>query len=702
MRRAHTRSDPVRVRVAILTLALSIVGLVGIAENEAHREVVTLLDTHVARAATIARSPQRRIDVDTLANARRTAVYVARREEARAGETTIVPVVVRNLGETVWPRAGAGAVRLAYHLYDASGALVTWDGARTELPRDIGPGESETVVMLFHAPGRTGRYTVRPDLIREGVAWFSSGEAPAGSLTIRVSDDLDATYDALTTPAAIVPGGEAIVDVRVHNDGFTAWQSGGDHPVRLAYHWIDASGGARVWDGPRAALGRDLAPGDTASLAVSVRAPDDEGTYTLVWDMVEEGVGWFSGHGVPALPQTVTVARDLTLYGKGWGHGIGLSQWGAQGWAQGAAGPRLTGEQIAAKYFPLASLDLQPASRPFRVLLSAPSTGCVGHTIWNSAHMRSAGGMRLVNDADPTLVYLEVGPDRPVRFGVVGDTTLVAVDEWTGRVVFEGEGTSLTLVPAQWWDPIEVAEKGLAYRGNLLVQVRDDAMLRVVNYVASDDYMKGTLPGEMPGDWEMEALRAQAITARTYAAWRQATAGDRTWDVRDDTADQCYGGRTFESPRTTRAVESTPATILTYGGRAIRALFSASDGGITENVGCLLDAERAGGSWRCAEGWPYLEVVDDPAEALARDARGGMPHQSWIASFSGAEIREQIIEDYGVDIGAYVSLGFNMSPGGRPISVRVAGTHASVDLKGDRFLRATLGLKSTLVRTFPF
>ena len=79
-----------------------------------------------------------------------------------------------------------------------------------------------------------------------------------------------------------------------------------------------------------------------------------------------------------------------------------------------------------------------------------------------------------------------------------------------------------------------------------------------------------------------------------------------------------------------------------------------------------------------------------------------MPHASWSASFGGAEIRRQINEDYGIDIGSFVSLEFNLSPGGRPVSVLVRGSDAWVDLKGDRFLRTTLGLKSTLVRTIPF
>jgi hypothetical protein len=114
------------------------------------------------------------------------------------------------------------------------------------------------------------------------------------------------------------------------------------------------------------------------------------------------------------------------------------------------------------------------------------------------------------------------------------------------------------------------------------------------------------------------------------------------------------------------------------------------------------EAERAAGTWRCAEGWPYLSVVDDPAELVAYDARGDMPFGLWSESFTGQQIRHEIFVDYGVDIGGFVAMQFNESPGGRPISVRVQGTAASVDLKGDRFLRNTLGLRSTLVRTWPF
>jgi stage II sporulation protein D len=635
-----------------------------------------------------------------------TSAYIAEPDgplrPAAPGETRSVAVVVNNESDTIWSAAGSNPVKLSYHLYDATGKLLAWDGLRTALPHDIVPGFGGLIPLEVALPTWTGTYTVKPDLIREGKTWFSASAQVGAGFPLRVTTDLDAGYGPTTAPTSIVPGGEVNIEVPLTNTGLRTWAAGGDHPIRLGYHWFDMSSQAIVWDGARTRLPHDVAPGETVRVTVDMRAPDAEGAYALGWDMVEEGAHWFSAAAVPMREDLVVVRRDgVTLYGKGWGHGIGLSQWGAQGWAEGVTGVRLGGEQIVAKYFPGAQLATQPLSLPFRVLLSAPSTGCVGRTIWDVARMSSAGGMRLVNNADPSVVYFEASPDEPIRF-VASGSTLIATDAWSGRRVYMGEDI-VTLVPTQWWDPIAIDEKGLAYRGNLQIQTRDEGYLRVVNFVSSDDYMRGALPGEMPGNWEYEALRAQAITARTYAAWRQATAGDRTWDVRDDTADQCYGGHSFENPRASAAVASTASLILTYAGQPIRALYASSSGGISENVGCVLDAERVGGTWRCAKGWPYLAVVADPAEALAYDPRGQNPHDElWARTFSGPEIRDQIIEDYGVDIGDFVAMQFNLGPGGRPVSVVVRGTQDFVDLKGDRFLRTTLGLKSTLVRAIPF
>jgi peptidoglycan hydrolase-like amidase len=689
-------SEVVRLRAFLLGLAVGGV-LVGAAAWQTVAPGETGWPSAVGdapgRAATLGRGGPRDSAPAMLS---RTAASIDRPDgpelPAAPGETRSIEVMVRNEGNVTWEANGSGRVMLSYHLYDEAGKLLAWDGLRTTLPHDISPGYSGPLALSVALPTTTGTYSVKPDLIRDGQAWFSATGAHASAFPLRVTTALDASYGRTTSPASIVPGGEVNIEVRVKNAGLEVWPAGGENPIRLGYHWFDMSSRAVVWDGARTLLPRDVAPGEELTLTVDMRAPQSEGAYALSWDMVQEGKSWFSRAAVPMKQELVVVQHGVTFYGKGWGHGIGLSQWGAQGWAEGATGVRLTGEQIVAKYFPGAQLATQPISLPFRVLLSAPSTACIGRTIGSIARMQSAGGMRLVNDADPSVVYFDAGPGQPVRFTTSG-STLIATDGWSGRSVYVGDDI-VTLVPKQWWDPIGIDQKGLEYRGNIQVQVRDEGNLRVVNYVASDDYMRGALPGEMPDYWELEALRAQAITARTYAAWRQSTAGDRTWDVRDDTADQCYGGKSFESPRSSAAVQSTPAAILTYAGKPIRAL--------SENVGCLLDAERVGTTWKCAEGWPYLAVVEDPAELAAYDRKGDMPHDLWVRSFSGDVIREQIIEDYGLDIGTFVSMEFNMSPGGRPISVLVRGTHDGVDLKGDRFLRTTLGLKSTLVRMIPF
>src|SRR5438045_9175104 len=112
--------------------------------------------------------------------------------------------------------------------------------------------------------------------------------------------------------------------------------------------------------------------------------------------------------------------------------------------------------------------------------------------------------MRRHSNAVPGVVYVDTYTDQPVRFETSG-TTLVAVDEWSGEVVFSGEATRLRLVPKQWWDPIGIAEKGLWYRGSMTVEVRGDDQLRIVNEVSSDDYLMAALPGEVASPVVMEA-----------------------------------------------------------------------------------------------------------------------------------------------------------------------------------------------------
>src|SRR4029079_9610693 len=126
-------------------------------------------------------------------------------------------------------------------VYDASGTLVAWDGLRSALPEDVAPGSEATVAMVLTAPLVTGSCTVKPDLIREGEAWFSSGDAAPGAFTLRVTTDLDAGYGPTTAPATIVPGGDVSIAGQLANPGLRAWPAGAPTPVRLGYHWLDGT-----------------------------------------------------------------------------------------------------------------------------------------------------------------------------------------------------------------------------------------------------------------------------------------------------------------------------------------------------------------------------------------------------------------------------------------------------------------------------
>ena len=129
-----------------------------------------------------------------------------------------------------------------------------------------------------------------------------------------MTTDLDAGYGTTTVPAAIVPGGEVPVEVRVTNTGLQSWPAGGDAPVRLGYHWIDGDGTAVVWDGARVPLERDVPAGPRRLAHANVRAPDHEGDHLLVWDMVQDGgIGWFSGQAVPPKSQIVSVCDGVTI-----------------------------------------------------------------------------------------------------------------------------------------------------------------------------------------------------------------------------------------------------------------------------------------------------------------------------------------------------------------------------------------------------
>lgn len=127
-----------------------------------------------------------------------------------------------------------------------------------------------------------------------------------------------------------------------------------------------------------------------------------------------------------------------------------------------------------------------------------------------------------------------------------------------------------------------VNAKNKWYRGYLMIQNRGQK-LTVINDVPLEDYLRGVVPSEMPSTWEIEALKAQAIAARSYALANLGKRASLGFDLKDTPEDQAYGGASAETAKTNSAVNDTAGLVLTYNYKVIPAYYSASAGGQTIN-----------------------------------------------------------------------------------------------------------------------
>ncbi|HEY7933170.1 MAG TPA: SpoIID/LytB domain-containing protein [Solirubrobacteraceae bacterium] len=280
----------------------------------------------------------------------------------------------------------------------------------------------------------------------------------------------------------------------------------------------------------------------------------------------------------------------LQITGAGDGHGVGMSQEGALGFAQHGWSYR----SILAHYYTGTSLGQQTPGTQVRVLLSA------GRTRASFSGASLAAG-------------------HPLNQAAVYTVTL------TGHgVTLRGPGVaisapSLSVTGSGSLQLRATAENGVvngSYRGALGF-TRSGGGLDVINTLSLEDYVRGTIAAEMPASWPAAALDAQAVASRTYAITAQA--GPRgLFDVYTDTRSQMYRGVAGETPATNSAAAATAGTVVTYKGRPAITFFFASSGGKTENV-----QDAFGGS---AE--PWLRGVSDPFD--------GGPQHHWSVSMSFA------------------------------------------------------------------
>lgn len=227
-------------------------------------------------------------------------------------------------------------------------------------------------------------------------------------------------------------------------------------------------------------------------------------------------------------------------------------------------------------------------------------------------------------------------------------------------------------------------EDGRRYRGEFQVFKNSAGQLTLINVVPLEDYLLGVVPREMPPSWPAEALKAQAVAARTYALY-QIGGGkyeDDGFDVVDTTDSQVYGGVNSEDPRSNQAVWDTKDQIVTYNGRVIDAFFHASSGGYTENSENVFSTVL-----------PYIRGVPDFDQDF--------PGFNWTRVFTLAEM-EKAFSQAGYNAGVLYALSPAGPKGvsGRYTAFKLAGSSGSVDVKPST-VRGVLGLRSTLFELIP-
>lgn len=331
-------------------------------------------------------------------------------------------------------------------------------------------------------------------------------------------------------------------------------------------------------------------------------------------------------------PAAASAAGRLTIRGSGFGHGVGMSQYGAEGYAR--HGWRY--DRILGHYYSHTTLGRTSPRRAVRVGL-----GTYGSLV--VSHVTRAGGRKL--DARKGLAVDAAGGHVYVGRRRFGSTVWVSGPRYTAL------GARL-------------------YRGGFRLSAVGGSV-RVVNVVGLDDYVQGVVPAEVFVGWHDEAFKAQAVAARTYAI----TAGaGRVLD--DGTASQVYRGIGVETPRTNAAVRATRGRIVTYGGLPAITYFFSTSGGRTENVeNSFLGAAPA----------PWLRSVRDPYDSIS-------PVHRWRVSTSlvaaGGKLRGLYAGRFrGIEV-----LTRGVSP--RIVRARVLGTRGSTITTGG-VLRARLGLRDT-------
>ncbi|HRW19606.1 MAG TPA: SpoIID/LytB domain-containing protein [Dermatophilaceae bacterium] len=359
----------------------------------------------------------------------------------------------------------------------------------------------------------------------------------------------------------------------------------------------------------------------------------------------------------------VDAAGSLTLTGGGYGHGRGMSQYGAQG----AALQGLTSQQILDFYYPGTTTGSAPAT--IRVKIDDKTSGgrvAVNGSVAGAAYATdSATGvtwsigshayLQVSNRAGATTVEVTDGLTYTTALGVAAGAVRLGVTSGDLRVVY-ADGSLRTV------------------RGTVRAAASTSPVgFYPVNDLGMDDYLAGVVPAEMPASWQPAALQAQAIAARTYAAAYALRKPSPDWDICATTTCQVYRGKDAEASGSTAAIVATSGMVRVYGGALISTEFSSSNGGFTASGGTA-----------------YTPARTDPYDGFS-----GNPVHRWTATVTQSQLRAAF-PSVGSVLSLRVTSRVGEGPwGGRVLTATVVGAAGTQSLTGEG-VRTALGLRSTL------
>jgi stage II sporulation protein D len=338
-------------------------------------------------------------------------------------------------------------------------------------------------------------------------------------------------------------------------------------------------------------------------------------------------------------PPALKGTPQFVISGHGWGHAVGMGQWGAYGYAQHG----FTYDKILAHYYPGTELGTTTV-KSIRVLLANTT----------SVTISSTGPWKL-KDGTAAATTLPAGKV------ILNPTLTFKLPDATEPQAFTGPLTFTAASPL-------VFKK--AYRGTFTVTT-DGKKLTLVNTVPLEQYLYAVVPSEMPRTWLPEALKAQAVAARSYALAVRKTTG--AFDVYPDTRSQVYGGVSAESPTTTAAVDATAGGVLTYGSKVATTYFCSTSGGRTAAINDVWKSPPV----------PYLVSVADPYDSLS-------PYHDWgPLAFSPAKLKKLLKVP-----GRLLDVQTTVNASERVDTVQAMGETGEKVMSGAE-VRTALGLRST-------